>query len=150
MFFFSRRAIGEDPWPGQQRHEQCRRIDQLDAVVAEDVGDRADETIGIARANLGEQREQRDVGNDPSGENLRVLHLAGHDGVRRAGLLEELDAGAELAERDPVDLGLRVGCRLVQLRKCFLVRRDDRHVVSLSPRGVEDEEGESAVPGDEA
>ena len=59
------------------------------------------------------------------------------------------DAGAELAERDPVDGGAVARGRVVQLGKRLFLRRDDRDVVPLRARGVEHEEREPAVAGDE-
>ena len=50
--------------------------------------------------------EQRQVGHDV-GEQLGVLHLAGHHRLRDAGVLQQADALAELAERDPVERGRR-------------------------------------------
>ena len=67
-----------------------------------------------------------------------------------AGLLQDLDARAELAERDPVDVALRSGGRLVQFGEGLFLGGDDRDVVPLGPGGLEDEERETAVTGDQA
>ena len=99
-----RRARGQHAVARQQRREERGRIEQLDAVVAHHVGHRGDQRVGVARLEPRQHRQQRQVGND-AGEDLDVLDLPGHDGPRHAGRLQDLDALAELAERDPVQVG---------------------------------------------
>ena len=94
------------PSPGEQRLEERRRVQQLDALVAHHVGDRRNQRIGVARLEPGEHRQQRQIGHD-AGEDLDVLDLPGHHRLGDAGRLENLDALAQVAERDPVKVGAR-------------------------------------------
>ena len=94
-------------------------------------------------------REQRQVGHDAR-EDLDVLDLPGHHRLRDAGRLENLDAPAEVPERHPVEVRLRLAGRRLQLRKRFLLHRDDGDVVAEGARALEGEKRESAVAGDEA
>jgi hypothetical protein len=78
-----------------------------------------------------------------------VLDLAGHHGLRHAGTLEQVDAPAQLTERDPVDRRRGRALRqLLELGKRFLLQRDDGDVVAGVARRVEDQKREAAVPRD--
>ena len=79
-----------------------------------------------------------------------MLDLPGHDRLRDAGRLQHLDAPAQLAERHPVEVSVRVAGSLLQLGKRFLLDGDDRDVVAEGARALEDEKREPAVAGDEA
>ena len=82
--------------------------DELDAFIAEDFGDRAEQHVGVAGAQVEEEFGETPVGTD-GGEDLGVLDLAGHDGAGDARGLEGIDEAGELAERQPVDADGRVG-----------------------------------------
>ena len=97
-----------------------------------------------------EHGKQRGIGQQPRRENLGVLHLAGHDRVGDAGLLQQLDARAELPERDPVDRALHPGGGVVELGKGLFPGGDDGDVVPLRNRRVEDEKRKSAVACDQS
>ena len=60
------------------------------------------------------------------------------------------DAGAELSERDPVNRGPVPRGGAVQFGKRLFLGGDDRDVVPLRTRRVEDEERKGAVAGDQA
>ena len=79
-----------------------------------------------------------------SAKELRVLDLPGHHRLGDAGLLQQADAGAQLAERDPVQVRRRRARRDVgELGKGLFLDGDDGDVVPGAARGVEDEEGET-------
>ena len=77
----SGRALGQHAFLGQQRLKKCSRADQLDPLVAQHLGHRAQQHVGVARAQVQQQLGQPPVGPD-AGENLLVLHLAGHHRLR--------------------------------------------------------------------
>ena len=52
LLVLGRRALGQHAGPGQQRREQRRRVDQLDAVIAQHVGDGANQAVGVPRGEL--------------------------------------------------------------------------------------------------
>ena len=92
---------------------------------------------------------ERQVGHDV-GEQLGVLDLPGHHRLRHAGVLQQADQLAELPERDPVQRGRGRPRRDVgEIGKGFFLEGDDGHVVAGAARGVEDEEREAAVAGDQ-
>ena len=64
----------------EQRFEVVRGGDELDAFVAEDLGDGAEQHVGVAGAEVEQEFGEAPVGAD-GGEDLRVLDLAGHDGA---------------------------------------------------------------------
>ena len=78
-------ALGEDAGLGEQRFKVLGGGDELDALVGEDLGDRAEQLVGSARAQVEKQLGETPVGTD-AGEYLRVLDLAGHDGAGDAWL----------------------------------------------------------------
>ena len=57
----------------------------------------------LRNGSLRQHGHERRVGANAPGKDLRVLHLPGHDGMRRARLLEQADARAKLADGNPVD-----------------------------------------------
>ena len=135
---------------GQQRREKRRRVEQLDAVVAQHVGHAGDERVGVPGLEPHQHAEERQVGHDV-GEELRVLHLPRHHRLSDAGLLEHADALAELAERHPVQRRRRRprgGVR--ELGEGLLLDGDDGDVVPSRARRIEDEKGKPAVAGDQA
>ena len=99
-------AAGENAGLREQRFEIGGRRDQLDALVAEDLGHGAEQHVGVAGAEVEQQLRQPPVGAD-AGEDLLVLDLSGHDGAGDAFGLEGLDEPRELAEREPVDVDVR-------------------------------------------
>ncbi len=78
LLVLSRRTLGQHAGPGQQRRQQRGRVDQLDAVLAQDVGDGTDQAIGVSRRELAQHRDERHVRDDAT-EDLGVLDLSGHD-----------------------------------------------------------------------
>ena len=121
------------PAPGQQRRQERGRIEQLDAVVAHDVGDGGDQRVGVAGLEPGQDRQQRQVGHDAR-EDLDVLDLPGHDRLGDAGGLQDLDALAEVAERDPVEVGPRLPGGPFELGKGLFLDGDDGDVVAEGAR----------------
>ena len=85
------------PGSCEERRNERGGIDELDAVIAQDGGHGADETVGIFPAELCQHGQQRRIRND-AGEDFGVLHLAGHHGMGHTGLLQHLDTRAELPE----------------------------------------------------
>ncbi len=79
-----------------------------------------------------------------------MLDLSGHHRMAHAGLVQDPDARAKVAERHPVQRGSRLaGRRVGELRKPFPFDRDDRYVVALHPGRIEHQEGKAAVAGNE-
>ena len=79
-------------------------------------------------------------------KNRVVLDAAGHDGLVDAGLVAEFDQAAELAELDPVH-----GCRLRgQLGRGDAADADGGDGNLPVARGLGQQEGEFALPRDEA
>ena len=56
LLVVGRRALRQHAGAGQQRRQQRRRVDQLDPVVAQHVGDGADQAIGVSRGQLLQHR----------------------------------------------------------------------------------------------
>ena len=139
-------ALGEDAGCGEQRFEVLGGGDQLDALVGEDLGDRAEQHVGVARAQVEEELGETPVGTD-AGEYLRVLDLAGHDGAGDAGGLEGVDEAGELAEREPVDAdgGVGGGARIDLGIGLFLDGGDDDRE-AVGARGVEQRNGKRPLP----
>ena len=67
-----------------------------------------------------------------------------------AGRLQDLDALAQLAERDPVQVGAGLARRLLEIGERLLLDRDDGDVVAEAAGALQHEEGKPAVAGDEA
>ena len=63
---------------------------QRDAFVFEDLGDRAEQHVRVARAEVEQELGEAPVGAD-GGEDLLVLDLAGHHGAGDAFVLEGFD-----------------------------------------------------------
>ena len=103
LLVLGRLALRQHAGTRQQRLDERRRVHQLDAVVVEHAGDRANEAVGVLRRELPQHAEKGEIGNDAAGEDLGVLHLAGHDRVADAGVFQHADAPAKLAEGNPVD-----------------------------------------------
>ncbi len=80
----ARRALGQHALARQQRLEKRRRVEQLDALVAHDLGDGRNQRVGVAGLEAGEHGQQRQVRHD-AGEDLDVLDLAGHHRAGHAG-----------------------------------------------------------------
>src|SRR5262245_66563027 len=80
-----------------------------------------------------------------------MFDLPGHYGLSDAGLLEQVQPGSQLTQRNAVDGGHRrtLGSRL-EIRKRFFLERDDGDVVAGAARGVEDQKREPAVAGDQS
>ena len=120
----------------------CSRITSATAAMSASV------FVDRERASA---RQQRQVGHD-AGEDLRVLDLPGHHGVGRrrrpAGSARHVP---ELAERDPVDGGAAAP-RAAASRSGDGLFLDGDDVTSWpsAARGVEHEEREAAVAGDQA
>ena len=92
-----------------------------------------------------EHRQQRQV-RDDAGEDLDVLDLAGHHRLRHAGRLEDLDALAQLAERDPVEVGAGVARRAFELGKRLLLDGDDGDVVAEAAGARSTRKGNLPLP----
>ncbi len=83
LFLFAGGAAGEDAGLGEERLEVVGGGDEFDAFVGEDLGDGAEQHVGVAGAEVEEELGEAPVGAD-GGEDLRVLDLAGHDGAGNA------------------------------------------------------------------
>ena len=68
-----------------------------DAFIRQNLGDRAQQSIRIARAQRQQQLRQSPIGPD-AGKNLLVLDLPRHDGAGHAFSLECLNQFGELAQ----------------------------------------------------
>ena len=80
-----------------------------------------------------------------------MLDLAGHDGAGDAFGLEGFDELGEFAEGEPVDVDVGVGGGAgVDLGVGLFLDGGDDDGESVGACGVEEEEGEAAVAGDEA
>ena len=89
LLVVGRRRARQHARAREQRREERRRVQQLDAVLAQHVGDAGDERVGVLGLEPHQHAEQRHVGHDV-GEELRVLDLPGHHGLRDAGSLEQV------------------------------------------------------------
>ena len=139
----------EHAFTRQEGRQEGRGVDELDALLAEDVGDRRDQRVGALRLESHEHAEQRHVGHDV-GEELRVLDLAGHDRLAHSGVLQEADALPQLPERDPVQIGHWWLGRFNRQRwKRLFLDGEHGHAVSGRPGRVKHKEGKPAVAGDE-
>jgi hypothetical protein len=106
--------------------------------------------VGVLKGQFHQYGQKGSVRPDPAGKDLGVFHLAGHDRLGDAGILEQADALAQLAQRDPVDGRARLRRRVVQIAERLFLRGDDGYVVAHRPGGVENQKRESPVAGDEA
>ena len=79
-----------------------------------------------------------------------MADLAGHDRLGHAGRLEQLDALAELSERDPVQRRAGLPRRLLEVGEGFLLDGDDGDLVTEITGALQCEKGKLAVAGDEA
>jgi len=85
------------------------------------------------------------------GEYLPVPDLAGHGGAGDAFGFEGVDEAGELAEGEPVEVDVGIaGGALVDLGVGLFLDGGDDDGEAVGARGVEEEEGEAAVAGDEA
>jgi hypothetical protein len=149
-FFFVWRAGGEDAGFCEKRFQVLRGGDELDALVVEDFGDGAEEHVGRAGAEVEEELGETPVGAD-AGEDLFVLDLAGHDGAGDAFGVEGFDEAGKLAEGEPVDVDVGVGGGAgVDLGVGLFLDGGDDNGEVVGACGVEEEEGEAAVAGDQA
>ena len=147
---FVGRAAGEDAGFGEQRFEVVGGGDEFDALVGEDLGDCAEQHVGVARAQVEQKLGEPPVGTD-GGEDLRVLDLAGHHGAGDALGLEGFDETGELAERHPVDADGGVGGGAgVHLGIGLFLDGGDDDGEAMGARGIEQQEREAPVAGDEA
>ena len=146
---FARRALAQLPLAGQQRLQELRRVDQLDAALAHQVGDGGDQRVGVHALEPAQQRQRGQVGHEAA-EDLDVLDLPRHHRLGDVGVLENLEEGAELAERDPVHGGRRrPRGGLFELLRRFFLDGDDGDVVAHRARGVEHQERKPPVAGDQ-
>ena len=123
---------------------------ELDALVGEDLGDRAEQHVGVAGAEVEEQFGEAPVGTN-GGEDLRVLDLAGHHGAGDAFGLKGFDEAGEFAKRHPVDADCGIGGGAgVDLGVGLFLDGGDYDGEAMSAGGVEQQEREAAVAGDEA
>ena len=143
------RAIAEHALAGEQRRQEHRRVEQLDPLVFHDVRHRGDQRIGVPRLEAPEHRQQRQV-RDDAGEDLDMTHLPRHHRLRHAGGLEELDALAELSEGDPVEGGVGLPRRGLEVGERFFLDGDDRDLVAEVTGALQCEERKFAVAGDDA
>ncbi len=113
--------------------------------VFENFGDAADERVGVFGGEGEEQLGELPVRADGT-ENFVVLYLAGHDRLRDAFLMQQVDGLAEFAEADPMN-AFGVGG---EFRRGFFLDGDYRHVDALLARTFEDQKRKAAVAGDKA
>ena len=150
LLFFVGCAPGEDAGFCEEGFEIGGGGDEFDAFVAEDLGDGAEEHVGVAGAKVEEELGEAPVGAN-AGEDLLVLDLAGHDGAGDAFGVEGFDEAGEFAEGEPVDVDVGVGGGAgVDVGVGLFVDGGDDYGEVVGARGVEEEEGEAAVAGDEA
>src|SRR5258708_6823917 len=76
-----------------------------------------------------------------------MLDLSGHDGALHAFALKSFDQLGKFSQRQPVNGGRAA---ILDFRGRFFLDRGHDYFVSLSACGVEHEERELAVAGDEA
>ena len=146
LLFLGRRPSRQHAGRREQRREERGRVHQLDAVFAQHVGDRADDAVRVSRHQLAQDLRHRPVRCDAERKDLGVLDLAGHDRVRDARLLEQADAGAELPERDPVNLAARPLRRVGQFGERLFLRRDDGDVVAGARAASRTRNGNRPLP----
>jgi len=80
-----------------------------------------------------------------------VFDLPRHHGLRHPGILEQLEQGTELTERNPVEGRCgRTGRQVGQLRKRFVLEADDGDLMAGASSRVENKEGKPPVAGDKA
>jgi hypothetical protein len=118
-------------------------------VIAHHVRDGGNQRVGIAGLQSCEYGQEREVRDNP-GKDLDVLHLAGHDRLRSSGRLQDLDAAPQLPQRNPVEIGVGVARRLLEIRECFLFDGDHGDVVAEGACTLQGEKREPAIAGDEA
>ena len=131
----SARGASRAPVAARAAAQERRRVDELDAVVAQHVGDGGDERVGVLRLEAREHRQQRQVGHDAARRSSCASPGPPSPRASTPASLQDLDAPAELPERDPVDgrapcraaAGLEVGRRL-------FLDRDDGDVVAHAAR----------------
>ena len=95
-----RRAIAQLSLAREQRLEKRRRVEQLDAALAHQVGDRADQRVGVEPLQLAHHRQRRQVGHEAA-EDLGVLDLPGHHRLRDLVVFEDLQAGRRAGRATP-------------------------------------------------
>ena len=118
-------------------------------MIAQHVGHGGDDRVGVLRLDAHQQTDRHHVGNDV-GEELRVLHLPGHHGLRDAGLLEQVDPCPELSQRDAMQRRRRRLRRLAfEFGERLFLEGDDGDLVARRARRLEDEEGKPAVAGNQ-
>ena len=78
-----------------------------------------------------------------------MLDLPGHDRLRHAGGLQDLDTLTKMPQRDPMQVGARLARRELQLRERFFFDRDHGDVVSKATSALQRQKGKPAVAGDE-
>jgi len=150
LLFFIRCPVGEDAGFCEEGFEVLRGGDEFDAFVVEDLGDCTEEHVGVAGAQVEEEFGQAPVGAD-AGEDLLVLDLAGHDGVRDTFGMKGFNEAGELSEGEPVDVDVGVGCGSgVDLGVSLFVDGGDDYGEIVGPCCVEEEEGEAAIASDQA
>src|SRR4051812_28202392 len=74
LFFLGRSALRQNAGFCEQRLEELGRAHEVDALVFKDLGDRADQRIGIAGPEREQQLSEAPVGADAA-EYLLVLYL---------------------------------------------------------------------------
>ena len=79
-----------------------------------------------------------------------VLDLPGHHRLGHAGGFQNLDALAQLAERYPVKVGVRISRGRLEIGKGFFLDRHDGHVVPEAASPLQRQKGKPAVAGNEA
>ena len=113
---------------------------------ARTLADCADQRIGIARRQREQKLRQPPVGLDAA-EYLLVLDLPGHDGAGDARALERLDQLGQLAQRQPMNRG---GSVLLDLGRGLFLDGGDNNFQALGTSGLEHQQRELAVAGDQA
>jgi len=150
VFVFGWGALGKDARFGKQRFQILGGRDQLDAFVGQDLGDRTEQHVGVACAQVEEELSETPVWAE-AGEYLGVLDLAGHNGTSDLCGSEGVDKSGELSEREPVNLDVGVGCGArVDLRIGFFADGGDDDGDAFGASSVQQQEREASVTGDES
>jgi len=109
-----------------------------------------DQGVRVARRQPAQHGQQREIRHD-AGEDARVLDLAGHQRAGDIGPLEDIDAPAQLTQRDPVKISRRPGGRRRFHRWTrFLANRDHGDFVTEAAGGIESQEWKLTVACNQA
>ena len=113
-----------------------------------DLGDRRDQRVGVARPKPCQHRQHRHVRQNL--EDLGVLDLPRHDGMRHTGLVEHLEARPQMAERYPMDGRARVRGCVLEILPGLLAHGHDGDLMTHRTRRVQHEKREPPVARDQS